>query len=92
MKCLPFLTGNETICSVLIFEKQWFTFTLSHYSDIAHIFRDSRSHTFSLDTLLLSGMLTAGEISPAVHLIEPFVSFCTLGVNPVSGEAELCTR
>lgn len=40
---------------------------------------------------MLSSTHTAGEISPAVHLVEPFTSISTAGVNPAAGEAELGT-
>lgn len=40
---------------------------------------------------MLSSIHTAGEISLDVHLIEPFTSVSTVGVNPAAGEAELCT-
>lgn len=90
MKCLLFLAGNETVCSLLLYLRQRFNFRVvqSYYSDIAHIFRYSDSCSFSQDTLILPGSCTAGKVSPAVHLIESLTSIPAVGVNPTAGEAE----
>lgn len=37
---------------------------------------------------MLPGLCTAGEVSPAVHLIEPLTPISAVGVNPTAGQAE----